>query len=187
MSKRSTTRNPAIAGAIAGILAVALGTWYLAEHHGEPAAAAGAAAGDAATAPATAVVTSGGPAAGLQGAAGPAAAAAAKAAVSREQAVEKLMALPELKAWADGIEKRSGGKLRGALIEYDPAPRDVQGTPHYQFTFVENGEESVQAWQSFLVSTNRGDILVEDDISGELLTLDRWRKEKQPLQRGSAN
>jgi hypothetical protein len=96
------------------------------------------------------------------------------------------MALPELQAWGEKIEKRSGGKVRGALIEYDPAPRDVEGIPYYQFTFVENGEDSVQAWQSFLVSTQRGDILAEDDISGELLTLDRWRKEKQPLQRASA-
>ncbi|HEY1148460.1 MAG TPA: hypothetical protein VGF27_07795 [Pseudoduganella sp.] len=156
MSKRSTTRNPAIAGAIAGILAVALGAWYLKEQRTETAA----------------VVTSAKP--------------VAAAAVSREQAVEKLMALPELQAWGAKIEQRSGGKVRGALIEYDPAPRQVEGAPYYQFTFVENGEESVQAWQSFLVSTQRGDILVEDDISGELLTLDRWRSEKQPLQRAGA-
>ncbi|WP_395401943.1 hypothetical protein ACHMW6_28300 [Pseudoduganella sp. UC29_106] len=156
MSKRSTTRNPAIAGAIAGILAVALGAWYLKEQRTETA---------------TAVVN---------------AKPAAAEAVSREQAVEKLMALPELLAWGAKIEQRSGGKVRGALIEYDPAPRDVEGTAYYQFTFVENGEESVQAWQSFLVSTQRGDILVEDDISGELLTLDRWREDKQPLQRASA-
>jgi hypothetical protein len=156
MSKRSTTRNPAIAGAIAGILAVALGAWYLKEQRTETAAAVASAQPRAA------------------------------ASVSREQAVEKLMALPELQAWGDKIEKRSGGKVRGALIEYDPAPREVEGAAYYQFTFVENGEESVQAWQSFLVSTQRGDILVEDDISGELLTLDRWRSEKQPLQRAGA-
>lgn len=156
MSKRSTTRNPAIAGAIAGILAVALGAWYLKEQRTETAAVAASAKPVAA------------------------------AAVSREQAAEKLMALPELQAWGEKIEQRNGGKVRGALIEYDPTPRQVEGAAYYQFTFVENGEESVQAWQSFLVSTQRGDILVEDDISGELLTLDRWRSEKQPLQRAGA-
>jgi hypothetical protein len=175
MSKRSPTRNPAIAGAIAGILAVALGAWYLKELRTETAAVAIRAAPASAQAPAVAANPT-----------GPGSATTAAAAISREQAVEKLMALPELQAWGEKIEKRSGGKVRGALIEYDPAPRDVEGIPYYQFTFVENGEDSVQAWQSFLVSTQRGDILAEDDISGELLTLDRWRKEKQPLQRASA-
>jgi len=163
MSERNPIRNPAIAGIVAGLLAVGLGAWYLKDR--QPALPTAAVA--------MASVT-------------PAPSKTVDAAVSREQAAEKLMALPELKAWSDAIEKRSGGKLHGAIMEYDPAPRDVEGKPYYQFTFVENGEDAAQAWQSFLVSTQRGDILVEDDISGELLTLDRWRKDKQPLQRGSA-
>ncbi len=101
---------------------------------------------------------------------------AATAAVSREQAVQKLMALPELKHWADVIEKRSEGERHGALIETDPAPRDVNGRPYYQLSFVENGDDMAQAMASFLVSQANGDILVEDDVSGDLLPLDQWRK-----------
>lgn len=172
MSKRSPISTPALAGTVAGILAVGAGVWYLKTHQlvrPEPLATVATAANNVSL-----------PSGAVQ------AAPAAQAAISREQAVRKLMALPELQAWGSSIEKRSGGKTHGGVIEYDPAPRDVDGAPYYQFTFVENGEESVQAWQSFLVSTQRGDILVEDDISGELFTLDRWRKEKQPLRRASA-
>jgi len=142
----STTRKSAIAGAVAGLLVAGIGAWY-ASHH-KPAAALSTVA---------------------------AAAPVAKANVSRDQAVEKLMALPELKRLADAIEKRSGGERHGALLESDPAPRDVNGTPYYQLIFVENGDDMAQAVASFLVSHVNGDILVEDDISGELMPLDQWR------------
>jgi hypothetical protein len=142
----SFSRNSAVAGAIAGLLAAGSGAWYVSHHHSQ------AAIPPAATAP------------------------LAQAAVSREQAVEKLMALPELKRWADAIEKRSEGLRHGALVETDARPRDVNGKPYYQLTFVENGDDMAQAMASFLVSYANGEILVEDDISGDLLPLDQWRK-----------
>ncbi len=146
----SSTHKSAIAGAVAGLLLAGIGAWYVSNHQSV-----------AAPAPAAVVAT---------------AAPAAKAAVSRDQAVEKLMALPELKHWADVIEKRSEGLRHGALIETDSKPRDVNGKPFYQLTFVENGDDMAQAMASFLVSYTDGEILVEDDISGELLPLDQWRK-----------
>jgi len=152
MNKQSIPRKPAIAGAIAGLLAAAIGAWYVSMQPATPAQQVQAAQ------PAP-----------------QASAPAQVAAMSREQAVQKLMELPELKRWADRIEQRSGGKQHGALLEPDPRPRAVNGQPYYQLTFVENGEESAQAIASFLVSHANGDILVEDDISGELLSLDKWR------------
>lgn len=148
----SSSRNSAIAGAFAGLLVAAFGAWYVGNRKSEAAPAMAAAAPAAIEAPAT------------------------KAAVTREQAVEKLMALPELKRWADAIEKRSEGLRHGALIETDSKPRDVNGQPYYQLTFVENGDDMAQAMASFLVSHVTGEILVEDDISGELLPLEQWRK-----------
>lgn len=143
----SSTRKSAIAGAVAGLLVAGFGAWYVNNHNAQ-----------ALPAPASAAPL------------------ATKATVSREQAVEKLMALPELKHWADAIEKRSEGARHGALIETDPAPRDVNGKPYYQLTFVENGDETAQALASFLVSHASGEILVEDDISGDLLPVEQWRK-----------
>lgn len=149
----STTRKSAIAGTVAGLLVAGIGAWYATQHQ-----------------PSVAVA----PLADAAPAALPS--PASKANVSRDQAVEKLMALPELKRLSDVIEKRSGGERHGALLETDPAPRDVNGTPYYQLIFVENGDDMAQAVASFLVSHLNGDILVEDDISGELLSLDQWRK-----------
>ena len=145
----SSNRKSAIAGTLAGLLLAGLGAWYVNQQRAQalPAPAASA------------------PAATL-----------AQAAVSREQAVAKLMALPELKRWADAIEQRSGGTRHGALLETDPAPRAVNGQPYYQLSFVENGDDMAQALASFLVSHASGDILVEDDTSGELLPVEQWRK-----------
>jgi len=145
----SSSRKSAVAGAVAGLLVAGIGAWY-ATHHRINAAVVPVVA----AAPAPVV----------------------KANVSRDQAVEKLMALPELKRLADAIEKRSGGERHGALLETDPAPRDVKGNPYYQLIFVENGDDMAQAVASFLVSHVNGEILVEDDISGELMSLDQWRK-----------
>jgi len=145
----STTRKSAIAGAVAGLLVAGIGAWYASNHK---------------------------PNAALPPVAAAAPVPAAKANVSRDQAVEKLMALPEVKRLADAIEKRSGGERHGALLETDPAPRDVKGSPYYQLIFVENGDDMAQAVASFLVSHANGEILVEDDISGELMSLDQWRK-----------
>ncbi|WP_426339401.1 hypothetical protein ACN9MZ_24260 [Pseudoduganella sp. S-14] len=148
----SSSRKSALAGAVAGLLLAGIGAWYASNHKIH----------------ATATPMAAAPA--------PVAMPAAKANVSRDQAVEKLMALPELKRLADAIEKRSGGERHGALLETDPAPRDVNGSPYYQLIFVENGDDMAQAVASFLVSHVNGDILVEDDISGELMSLDQWRK-----------
>lgn len=142
----SSSRKSAIAGAVAGLLVAGVGAWYVSNHKSEAAVA------PAAVAP------------------------LANDAVSRDQAVAELMALPELKRWADTIEKRSEGLRHGALIETDSKPRDVNGKPYYQLTFVENGDDMAQSMASFLVSHVDGEILVEDDISGDLLPLDQWRK-----------
>ncbi|KQV80428.1 hypothetical protein ASD15_14535 [Massilia sp. Root351] len=117
-----------------------------------------------------------------QGAAG-VQAASAKGALSREQAVAALMALPELKAWADRIETESKGQARGALMEYDAQLRTVKGKQYYQLSFVENSSDAAQRWESFLVAQSDGEILVDDDVSGEPMTLEQWRKDKKPLLR----
>src|SRR5689334_17047174 len=61
---------------------------------------------------------------------------------TRDQATAELMALPELKAWSQQIEKESHGKVHGAVIEDDPAPRIIDGKPYYQLSFVENRKQN---------------------------------------------
>ena len=101
----------------------------------------------------------------------------------KAQAMKALLALPELKLWSNQIEKNSGGKLRGALIEYDPKPRILNGKSYWQFAFVENGAEVAHHIESFLVESGGPEILIEDPATDDLLSLERWRKEKQPQKR----
>ena len=155
MSKPS--RLPAVAGTLAGLLAAGLGVLYFYPHSGKT---------PPAPPPAPAMTTQQAP-----------------AALTREQAVQRLMALPELKAWSAAIEKNSGGAHHGAVIEYDPAPRLVDGKPYYQMSFVENSPQAAVTWQGFLVAVAGGAILVEDEASDALLDVGRWRREQQPLQR----
>jgi hypothetical protein len=95
---------------------------------------------------------------------------------TREQAVAQLMALPELKAWSEEIEKNSHGKVHGAVIEDDPTPRVIEGKPYYQLSFVENRKQNVHRRASFLVAKTGSDILVEDAETDTVQSLDEWRR-----------
>lgn len=104
---------------------------------------------------------------------------------TKEQGAAALMALPELQAWSALIEKNSGGKAHGGLLEYDPVPRKLNGKSYWQFSYVENSAESALRWESFLVSSNDDEILVEDATNDEVISLARWRREKHPSKRTS--
>lgn len=171
------SRRTAIVAALAGGLTAGVGAYYQlsAAASTPPASQPGTPA--AASAPATAEANA------AATAATPAASAPARASRTKEQAAAALMALPELQAWSALLEKQSGGRTHGALIEYDPTPRTVHGKTYWQFSFVENSAEAALRWESFLLSTSDDEILVEDLATDELLSLERWRKEKQPAKR----
>jgi predicted small lipoprotein YifL len=113
-------------------------------------------------------------------------ATALPAARSKAQGMAALMALPELKAWSGALEKSSGGAVRGALIEYDPKPRLIGGKSYWQFSFVENGSDAAHPRESFLVAERGDEILVDDLETDGTLSLEQWRKQKRPLERGGA-
>ncbi|WP_304438335.1 hypothetical protein [Duganella sp. Leaf61] len=117
----------------------------------------------------------------------PAAPAEPKVTRTKDQASAALLALPELRAWSTMLEKTSNGKVHGALIEYDPAPRKLNGKTYYQFSFVENSADAALRWESFLVSANDDEILVEDATNDEVISLARWRREKHPEKRTSVD
>lgn len=93
------------------------------------------------------------------------------------------MSLPELQAWSAQIEKASDGTIRGALIEDEPAPRNINGKNYWQFSFVENRSDAVRRLESFLVAQSGAEILVEDFDSDTTFTLEQWRRDKRPLER----
>jgi hypothetical protein len=106
----------------------------------------------------------------------PAIPAAQTPAQTKEQAMAALLALPELKAWSAQIERRTGGKAHGAVIEDNPAPREVNGKTYYQLSFVENRAQDARRQESFLVAQDGSEILVEDTESDTLLSLQEWRR-----------
>ena len=105
---------------------------------------------------------------------------------TKPEAMVALMSLPELKAWSSHIETSSKGTSHGALIEYGPTPKTIGSKRYWQLSYVESTPDAAHRWDSFLVGENTPEILVEDDERGQPLSLEQWRKEKQPLTRTAA-
>jgi len=186
-SRTPSTRNLFIAGAVAGVLLLGGGVYFAnmtpAESQVLPAQAKLPASTSGSASASTSASATAAPRAAVN-AAQPAS-AEAQHLRSKEQAAAALMALPELQAWSAIVEKNSGGKSHGALIEYDPAPRKLNGKNYWQFSFVENSSDAAQRWESFLVSSSDEEILVEDASTDEVISLARWRREKHPAKRTS--
>ena len=105
---------------------------------------------------------------------------------SKADARAALAALPELRAWSAHLGSSSGGTVKGALIEYGPTPKVIGAKSYWQFSYVENTPEAARRWESFLVGQDTPEILVEDDETDQPISLEQWRKDKQPLNRKSA-
>ncbi|MGK5064576.1 hypothetical protein [Janthinobacterium sp. LB3P112] len=111
---------------------------------------------------------------------------AASSQAAQEQnarAVDALMALPEIKAWSAHIEKATGGRSHGAVMETSPETRLVDGVVCYQLSFFESTPDAAHRWESFVVTPDGKRILVDDIVSGDLISLEQWRKDNAPMQR----
>ena len=146
--RASSSKTAITAGILAGLLAAALGAYYIYQP------------------------PSNGPA--TQDTAG---------AQPEDKAVNALLALPEIRAWSAHIEKASGGKSHGAVMETTPEQRLVDGQAYFQLSFFENGPDAAHRWESFLVTPDGKRILVDDIVDGDLLSLENWRKERAPMKR----
>ncbi len=105
---------------------------------------------------------------------------------TKSDARAALAALPEVKAWSEHLETSSGGTVKGALIEYGPTPKVIGAKSYWQFSYVENTPEAARRWESFLVGQDTPEILVENDETDQPVSLEQWRKDKQPMKRKSA-
>ncbi|WP_343728932.1 hypothetical protein [Duganella sp.] len=184
LSKQSS-RKLIIAGVATTVIALGLAVWFASPSAESQVTvkvpvAASASAGKAASAAKPAPAAAPHRAAEIKDPAPP---AEPKPIRTKEQGAAALMALPELQAWSALIEKNSGGKAHGGLLEYDPMPRKLNGKSYWQFSYVENSAESALRWESFLVSSSDDEILVEDATNDEVISLARWRREKHPAKR----
>ena len=146
--RASSSKTAITAGILAGLLAAALGAYYVYQP------------------PSSGPATQDAPGAQLD-----------------DKAVNALLALPEIRAWSAHIEKASGGRSHGAVMETAPEQRLVDGQAYFQLSFFENAPDAAHRWESFLVTPDGKRILVEDTAEGELLSLERWRKESAPMKR----
>ena len=153
--RASSSKTAIVAGILAGLLAAALAAFYVYQHPAPHASDA------------------------------PAASSQTTADEQNTRAVDALMALPEIKAWSAHIEKASGGRAHGAVMETTPETRLVEGQPYYQLSFFESTPDAAHRWESFVVSADGKRILVDDLASGDLLSLEQWRKDSAPMQRVS--
>ncbi|MGK5018924.1 hypothetical protein [Janthinobacterium lividum] len=151
--RASSSKTTIIAGILAGLLAAGLGAFYLHQRSAQH---------------------DGNP---------PAASSQSAAQEQNARAVDALMALPEIKAWSAHIEKASGGRAHGAVMETSPETRLVDGVVCYQLSFFESTPEAAHRWESFVVTPDGKRILVDDSVTGELLSLEQWRKDSAPMQR----
>lgn len=95
-----------------------------------------------------------------------------------QRAVNALLALPEIKNWSREIEQKSGGRAHGAVIGGDAEPKTVGGLTYHAYSFMENEPEQARRLQGFYVTQDGAHILVEDAVSGDMMTLEEWRKSK---------
>jgi len=185
LSKQSS-RKLVAAGVATTVIALGLAAWFAAAPSAESQVPVKLPVSASASASSPASATKAAPAAAPHRTAeikDPVPPAEPKATRTKEQGAAALMALPELQAWSALIEKNSGGKAHGGLLEYDPVPRKLNGKSYWQFSYVENSAESALRWESFLVSSSDDEILVEDATNDEVISLARWRREKHPSKR----
>ncbi|WP_208640120.1 hypothetical protein [Massilia violaceinigra] len=107
----------------------------------------------------------------------------AQIARTKAQAIDALMALPELKAWSAHIEKSSGGTARGAVLDDETAMKVINGKNYWTLSFVENSKDAAHRWETFLVAATGDEILVDDMNDDRQLTLAQWRTETRPMER----
>ncbi|MDO8034925.1 hypothetical protein O3297_16035 [Janthinobacterium sp. SUN128] len=151
--RASSSKTTIIAGILAGLLAAGLGAFYLHQQSAPQ-------ADNAPTANSQTAVPE-----------------------QNARAVDALMALPEIKAWSAHIEKASGGRAHGAVMETSPETRLVDGVVYYQLSFFESTPDAAHRWESFVVTPDGKHILVDDIVSGDLISLEQWRKDNAPMQR----
>jgi len=151
--RASSSKTTIIAGILAGLLAAGFGAFYL---HQQSAPHAGNP---------------------------PAASSQSAEQEQNARAVDALMALPEIKAWSAHIENATGGRAHGAVMETSPETRLVDGVAYYQLSFFENTPDAAHRWESFVVTPDGKRILVDDIVTGDLLSLEQWRKDNAPMQR----
>jgi hypothetical protein len=101
---------------------------------------------------------------------------ATSGAAAAQPAVAALLALPEIKAMAAEIEKSSMGAAHGGIIGGDGQTRIIDGKTYQAYSFMESDPKISRRIQGFYVTADGKDILVDDVETGDIISLDEWRR-----------
>src|SRR5579863_2968809 len=182
------TRSPLVIAIVPALLLACGGAGKPAAPAAQAAAAAPAAPAvpaamaRAAAPPAKAVVAQGEAAKSLPNRPVPAAPVPQPARITGEQAEAIVWDLPETRAWADAIAKRSRGAAHATTMVLPEDPETIEGKRYWSVNFYETQPDHIHRWQTFMVRLDGKEILVETD-TGDHLSLQDWRVKQQPLAR----
>lgn len=99
------------------------------------------------------------------------------------QAVEIISELPETKAWANYIERKTEGKVHAAIMTLAEGLKMVDGKQYWPVNFYESQSTHLHLWESFLVNIESKEVLVEDFTGGDAMSLQEWRENNKPMER----
>jgi hypothetical protein len=88
--------------------------------------------------------------------------------------------VPEIEMFRQEIEKESKGQVR-LIMRFDGVPDKNSNDEYHDYYCVYVGEEHSDhtvRWNTFYVKSDLTKILVEDVISGDNVSLEKWRKNK---------
>ena len=100
--------------------------------------------------------------------------------------MELVWNLPEIKAWMGFIERKSDGRSHAVvMINVEDPVKEDDGRLYWPVGFLEDTGPLVHRWETFLVRADGSEIMIENDVdpAAGMLTLDRWRKERKPMEK----
>lgn len=106
--------------------------------------------------------------------------------ISKDRAVEVVWQLPEVRAWAESVEKQSKGKAHGAS-KIDDDPEVVDGKRYWSVTCFVDHPDHINRWHTFLIRLDGKEILADSPASGDFTTLELWRLREKPVHRIEAS
>jgi len=107
----------------------------------------------------------------------------ASTAISEELAIDLVFDLPETKAWSDFIARKTEGKVHASLSVSPNEPTTVNGKQYWSINFHEKHPTHFVHWETFLVSLDGKEIMIEDNTEGEIIPIQTWRTKTKPLER----
>lgn len=106
---------------------------------------------------------------------------------TKQQAVEIVMKLPEVRAWSTFIRSASEGRAHGVAMAASKVPERIGGVNCWPIRFGENLPDWFHPWEEFAVNAATGEVFVVvlGDEGEELRPLSKWRSEGESERTGT--